>query len=278
MSDNPVPSSADHSRPHADGMDDLADAVGVPGDPEATQAPDMAPTAGAFETMAAFDTVGHERGEAGAGGADDAPDADAAPAAGAGWLSRLPGQPRQWAIAGMVCGGVLLGGLASGGMAWMMISSRDAEVAARNALLDAQSSRLAAQQEKIDVLTRAISERPLPEEAASGSAPAAAATPAAGAAAPEAAPAGGDAGPAAAAPAKRLVPSAPAAVPAPVAAARAEPTPRQEPQPTGPAGVVPGVAGSGICDVPGGSDGAARMRRCIEWFAGRDKGGARPLP
>jgi hypothetical protein len=62
------------------------------------------------------------------------------------------------------------------------------------------------------------------------------------------------------------------------AAARVEPAQRQEPQPTGPAGIAPGVAGSGICDVPSGGDGAARMRRCIEWFAGRDKGGARPSP
>ncbi len=262
MSDNPVHSSTDHSRPPADGMDELADAVGTLRDPEATQAPDMAPTADAFESMTAFDTAEHGRGQAGATEAYDDPDEGTAPAVGAGWRSRLPGQPRQWALAGMVCGGVLLGGLASGGIAWKMISSRDAEVAARNARLDVQSSRLAEQQQKIEVLTRAISERPLPEDAATASVsapPAPAASPA---------------------------PPAPPASPAPVAmmpavvpaAARVEPAQRQEPQPTGPSGIAPGVAGSGICDVPTGNDSAARMRRCIEWFAGRDKGGARPSP
>ena len=265
MSDNPVTSSTAPSRPPADGWDEPADAVDTLRDPEATQAPDMAPTADAFESTAAFDTAEHEHGQAGATDADDDPDEGAAPAAGAGWRSRLPGQPRQWAIAGMVCGGVLLGGLASGGIAWKMISSRDAEVAARNARLDVQSSRLAEQQQKIDVLTRAISERPLPEDAAAASVSAPAAPPA-----PPVAPA----------------PPAPPAAPAPVAlvpavapaAARVEPPQRQEPQPTGPAGIAPGVAGSGICDVPSGSDSAARMRKCIEWFAGRDKGGARPSP
>ena len=277
MSDNPVPSSTAPSRPPADGRDEPADAVGTLRDPEATQTPDMAPTADAFESTAAFDTAEHEHGQAGATDADDDPDEGAAPAAGAGWRSRLPGQPRQWAIAGMVCGGVLLGGLASGGIAWKMISSRDAEVAARNARLDVQSSRLAEQQQKIDVLTRAISERPLPEDAAP-----------AGVSAPPAPPVAlaPPAPPVALAPPAPPVAPAPPAAPAPVAlvpavapaAARVEPPQRQEPQPTGPAGIAPSVAGSGICDVPSGSDSAARMRKCIEWFAGRDKGGARPSP
>jgi hypothetical protein len=204
----------------------------------------MAPTADAFESTAAFETSEYEHGQAGATDADDDPDDGAAPAAGAGWRSRLPGQPRQWALAGMVCGGVLLGGLASGGIAWKMISSRDAEVAARNARLDVQSSRLAEQQQKIDVLTRAISERPLPEDAAPASVSASPAPPVAPA------------------------PPAPPAAPAPVAlvpavapvAARVEPAQRQELQPTGPAGIAPGVAGSGICDVPSGSDSAAAVQ------------------
>jgi hypothetical protein len=37
------------------------------------------------------------------------------------------------------------------------------------------------------------------------------------------------------------------------------------------------MAGSGICDVPGGTAGAAQMRKCIEWFAGR-KPAAKPAP
>lgn len=268
MSDNPVPSNTDNARPPADGRDEPADAVGTLRDPEATQAPDMAPTADAFESTAAFDTAQQERGQAGATDADDVPAEGAAPAVGAGWRSRLPGKPRQWAIAGMVCGGVLLGGLASGGIAWKMISSRDAEVAARNARLDVQSSRLAEQQQKIEVLTRAISERPLPEDAAPERVSAPPAPPAS------------PAPPAPPAPPASAAPPAPVAVVPAVApaAARVESAQRQEPQPTGPAGIAPGVAGSGICDVPTGSDSAARMRRCIEWFAGRDKGGARPLP
>jgi hypothetical protein len=271
MSDNPVTSSTDPSRPPADGKGEPADAVGTLRDPEATQAPDMAPTADAFESTATFDTAEHEHGQAGATDADEDPAEGAAPAAGAGWRSRLPGQPRQWVIAGMVCGGVLLGGLASGGIAWKMISSRDAEVAARNARLDVQSSRLAEQQQKIEVLTRAISERPLPEDAAPESLSAPPAPPASPAPPAPLAPPAPPAPPASQAP----VAVVPAVAPA---AARVEPAQRQEPQPTGPAGIAPGVAGSGICDVPTGNDSAARMRRCIEWFAGRDKGGARPLP
>jgi hypothetical protein len=165
----------------------------------------------------------------------------------------------------MVCGGVVFGGLASGGIAWKMISNRDAEVAARNARLDVQSSLLAEQQQKIEVLTRAISERPLPEDAA----PASVSAPPAPAASPA-----------------LQEPPAPPASPAPVAmvpavvpaVARVEPAQRQGPQPTGFSGMAPAVAGSGICDVPSGSDSAARMRRCIEWFAGRDRTGARSSP
>ena len=172
------------------------------------------------------------------------------------WLARLPGERRHWMMGSMMAGGVLLGGLLSGGVAWKMIGSRDAEVLVRTVRLDAQSSQLSQQAELIKVLTRAINERPLPDEPARDAAPASLA----GSTTPTAAP----------------------ATPAPAAPAPAAPSPRSLPaRPTAeraPAGVSPGYAGSGICDVPGGSEGRARMRKCIEWFAGRDKGAARATP
>jgi hypothetical protein len=160
------------------GRADAADATpdAASGDPAETVALDMAPTADAFDTMAAFDTAapGHEGGagqrEAGADADEDEEgDGTGAPAAATALsrlLARLPGERRQWRVAGMVAGGILLGGLASGGVAWKMIGSRNAEVEARTMKLDLQSSRIAAQEAHIEVLTRAVKERPLPEEGA----------------------------------------------------------------------------------------------------------------
>ncbi len=245
MSDNRVSPQADAPGPAEYAEDALANAMDGPGEP------DMAPTVDAFEALTPFDTSL-------AGEADG--HARVPSAATGGWLARLPGERRHWIMGSMVAGGVLLGGLLSGGIAWKMIGSRDAEVLARAARLDAQSSQLAQQADLIKVLTRAIDERPLPDDPATDPAPASAA----GSAAPTAAPA-------------PLAPSAPSATspesPPERPAVQAAPA-RALP----PAGVSPGYAGSGICDIPGGSEGPARMRRCIEWFAGQDRGTARVAP
>ncbi|MBY0439599.1 MAG: hypothetical protein K2W80_15550 [Burkholderiales bacterium] len=282
MSENSAASQAGASGP-ADDPD--ATRAGAPGDADETIAPDMAPTAGAFDTLGAFDTAapapdgtttGQEAAEDDAAGEDGT-----VPAARGSLLARIPGERRHWMLAGMVAGGVLLGGLASGGVAWKMISSRNAEVEARTAKLDLQSSRLAEQENRIEVLTRAVRERPLPDDTPAGSPaeapaakPAELATPAA-----KAAELAAPAAKAAELPAPVAKPAAP---PAPAAKAEEPPAPRAEPvsRPSPPAGatagVPPAVAGSGICDVPGGSAGAAQMLKCIEWFAGRSNPPAKP--
>ncbi|MCE2945893.1 MAG: hypothetical protein ACK515_22870 [bacterium] len=309
-------SAASHAggRGHADDAD--ATQVAPAGDPDASVAPDMAPTADAFDTMAAFDTSspGLEAAPDDAGDAadGDGPDSGVAPAARGGLLARLPGERRHWMLAGMVSGGILFGGLASAGVAWKMISSRNAEVEARTARLDLQSSRIAEQEARIEVLTRAVKERPLPDEA--GTAPdrtadgggaalgsmgepstpsqpqKAAQPPAPSATAVDPAPAAKAADPPSAAKAAPPAPAAKAAesataakAPAPPlapvpASSRAEVAPAGSTAPAGAGAASPSVAGSGICDVPGGTAGAAQMRKCIEWFAGRGKPPATPPP
>lgn len=300
MSENSVPANAGHSRPPGQPAGDLADALDAGADADATARPDRMPTADAFDTLASFAAPEPDEGDGNDGNPRASADEGAAVTAIARWLARLPGERRHWTMGGMVAGGVLLGGLLSGGIAWKMVSSRDAEVAARTIRLDAQSSRLAAQAAKIEVLTRAISERPLPDDrdtetvaqsatsqtaaGASTSAPATAAT------AATADKTIASSAPSTATPPVTLAPAtppsdaagqvtaAPAAAGPPAAVARAEVPRRVEPEARVPTGVSPGQAGSGICDVPSGSDGAARMRKCIEWFAGRDKGATRPAP
>lgn len=291
MSENSLPATTGHSRPPGQGAAEQADAPEGGVDADATARPDRVPTADAFDTLTSFDAHGPGEGDDNNGNSRRAVGGDDVPlSATARWLSRLPGERRHWTIGAMVAGGVLLGGLLSGGIAWKMVSSRDVEVAARTVRLDAQSSRLAEQAAKIEVLTRAISERPLPDDPvaetdvrsgtpataarASTSAPTTPGVPAVAAAVDKAA-----ASPALPPGAGGQVVTAPAsAAPPAVVVSRAEVPRRTEPEAKGLAAASPGQAGSGICDVPGGSDGAAKMRRCIEWFAGRDKGATRPVP
>lgn len=165
-------------------------------------------------------------------------------------LVRIPGQRRHWRLAGLVVGGILLGGLASGGVAWKIISDRDAQIAASTAHVDLQSIRISEQETRIEVLTRAIEERPPPAppvtEQAAAPVPVPVPVP--------------------------LRPSLPAGirVPAPPGLAAASPRPSTEDSPS--------IAGSGICDVPAGIDAAPRMRMCLDWFAGRDTPATRPVP
>jgi hypothetical protein len=250
MTDNRASPHADASGPTEDAESALADAVDRPGEP------DMAPTVDAFDAPAPFDTP--------VVGEVDRDDRMLRAAAG-GWLARLPGERRYWIMGSVLTGGVLLGGLLSGGIAWKMIGSRDAEVLARAARIDAQSSQLAQQADLIKVLTRAIDERPLPDHLATDPALA----PVAGSAMPTAAPA----------PAIPAAPPAAAAADSAPGSFRERPAAEVAPARTFPtAGVSPGYAGSGICDIPGGSEGPARMRKCIEWFAGRDTGASRAAP
>jgi hypothetical protein len=215
--------------------------------------PDMAPMANAFDTLNAFGLA-----------APDGP----APAM-SGWrmglgragramaavlhgirppvLARIPGRRRHWMLAGLIAGSAVLGALASGGVAWKAISDRDAQIAARTANLDLQSTRIAEQDARIAVLTRAMAERPLPEPRVTDTADA---------------------------------PAAPAAAPAPQATeTHAAVSPAPATPVVRPAAVAaPSIAGSGICDVPFGSDAAPRMRRCLDWFAGRDTSSMQPVP
>jgi len=296
MSENSAASSAGASPP-PDDYDADATLVAGASDAEASVAPDMAPTSDAFDTLGASDSATppgpSEGGPDDEEGADDADDADRTAAggvvsAGRGLLARIPGQRRHWIMGGMVSGGILLGGLASGGIAWKIINDRNAEVAARTAKLDLQSSRISEQEAQIQVLTRAIQERPLPEpaDASAGGTPPAA---------PDD-PSSADGRPGTTDTAAGSTPAANVVVPPPPAAKAAEPPPpaakapaQAAPRPPasgglantsapGSAGAPPSIAGSGICDVPGGADATTHMRKCIEWFAGRDKPAARPAP
>lgn len=260
MSENSIPSTAGSVRP---GRHDAHAAADV------------------FDATGSSDTSGRDHDARRTADEDDIPGASGALAAR--WLSRLPGTRRHWTLGGLVAGGILLGALLSGGIAWKAISSRDAAVSAHAVRLDTQSNHLARQAELIEVLTRAVRERPLPDDPAPGAGIDAADNLRPAPVAPSASP--GDK-PTAAAVAASPPPPAPASVataqasaPVPAApAVRAMPPQRLDTTPASLPGVSPDQAGGGICDVPGGSDGAARMRKCIEWFAGRDRGGTRAVP
>jgi hypothetical protein len=260
MSENSIPSTAGSARPgrhDAQAATDASDATG------------------------AFDTSGRDHDAGRTANADDVPGASGTLVAR--WLSRLPGTRRHWTLGGLVAGGILLGALLSGGIAWKMISSRDAAVSAHAVRLDTQSNHLARQAELIEVLTRAVRERPLPDDPAPGAGIDAANTLPSVPVAPSASPGDKPTAEAVAAspppPAPAPVATAPASAPVPAApAVRTTPPQRVDPTPASRSGVSPDPAGGGICDVPSGSNGAARMRKCIEWFAGHDKAGTRTVP
>jgi pyruvate dehydrogenase E2 component (dihydrolipoamide acetyltransferase) len=243
----------------------LAPVASPADDSLATLAPDRAPTAEALDALATFDAADASKGPV----AGRAPEADGAEpdAPPAGWLSRLRGHPHR-TIGALVAGGILVGASASATVAWKVIGSRNAEVASGTIRSDAPSSQIDAQAEKIEVPVHALAERPIPQPAAAprpDDAPATAAAPAA--------PVGSFA-PVAAAP--RQTPEAPVRLPTAAAGRPGPDLPRRPERPAStPAGLPPSQAGSGICDVPGGTDGPARMRQCIEWFAGRDATPAR---
>ncbi len=260
MSENSIPSNTGSARPGRQDAHAAADS---------------------FDATGAFDTSGRNHDTRRTANADDIPGASGALAAR--WLSRLPGTRRHWTLGGLVAGGILLGALLSGGIAWKMISSRDAAVSAHAVRLDTQSNNLVRQAELIEVLTRAVRERPLPDDPAPGAGIGAADTLSSVPVAPSASPGDKPAATAVAAspptPAPASAATAQASAPVPAApAVRATPPQRVDPTPASRSGVSPDQAGGGICDVPGGSDGAARMRKCIEWFAGQDRGGARTGP
>lgn len=217
-----------------------------------TVAPDMTPVADAFGVPSASGpATPHEFTQASPGhgmGLDAIRGAMAALVLAVRHRARvrIPGQRRHWLLAGLVVGGILLGGLASGGVAWKIISDRDAQIAATTAHVDLQSIRISEQETRIEVLTRAIEERPPPAPPVTEQA-----------AAPVPVP---------------LQPSLPAGirVPAPAGLAAASPRPSTEGSPS--------IAGSGICDVPAGIDAAPRIRMCLDWFAGRDTPATRPVP
>jgi hypothetical protein len=231
----------------------LAPVASPADDSLATLAPDRAPTAEALDALAAFDAADASKGPV-AGRALVADGAEPGTPSG-GWLSRLRGYPHR-TMSALVAGGILVGASASATVAWNVIGSRNAAVAAGTIRIDAQT-------EKIEVLMRALAERPIPQPAAAArpdDTPATAAAPVAPAAL---------AAPVAAAPPQ--TPEVPVRLPTAVAGRPGSDLPRRPERPAStPAVLPPSQAGSGICDVPGGTDGPARMRQCIEWFAGRD--------
>ena len=260
MSENSIPSTAGSARP---------------GRHDAHAAADT------FDATGASDTSGRDHDARRTASEDDITGVSGALAAR--WPSRLPGTRRQWTLGGLVAGGILLGALLSGGIAWKMISSRDAAVSAHAVRLDTQSNHLVQQAELIEVLTRAVRERPLPDDPAPVAGIDAADNPPSAPVVPSASPGAKPTAAAVAAspppPAPSSVATAQASAPVPAApAVRTTPPQRVDPTPASRSGVSPDQAGGGICDVPSGSDGAARMRKCIEWFAGQDRGGTRAGP
>jgi hypothetical protein len=260
MSENSSPSTAGSARPGRHDAHAAADAFGATG---------------------AFDTSGHDHDASRTTNEDDAPGAPGALAAR--WLSRLPGTRQNWTLGGLAAGGILLGSLLSGGIAWKMISSRDAAVSAHTVRLDTQSNDLVRQAELIEVLKRAVRERPLPDDPAPGAGIDAADNLLSAPVVPSASPpdkpvtAVMPASPPPSAPATVATAQVSAPVPAAPAVRTMQPQ-RLDTTAASRSGVSPDQAGGGICDVPSGRDGATRMRKCIEWFAGQDKGGTRAVP